>query len=91
MSRQMAPINPIFPSTTDLRGLRQKVCPKKGAFSLTNLTETERWHYHAYDYGFRAARLENFERSYPLDPDGKWFDENLAGEAKEFYLRGMKP
>jgi len=79
----------MFPSTKDLRGLRQKL--KNGGYHWTSLTDAERWRYHAYDYGFRQAHFNDRSRFYPLDPDGRWYDEHYAKQTERFYRQGMRP
>ena len=74
---------------TDLRHLRQVL--KEAGFQWTGLTSTERWRYHAYDYAFLRVRHGLYNRSYPLDPDGKWFHEGLVREAERIYAPPCKP
>lgn len=70
-------------SIADLRSLRQRL--KDSKFQWTALTNAERWRYHAYDYAFLRVRHGINERRYPLDPDGKWFNESLVQAAERIY------
>ena len=77
-----------FPSNTHLADLRQRL--KDGKFQWNVLTESDLWHYHAYDYGFRRVMLNDFSQDYPLDPHGRWFSALLAEAAEDFYRRKLK-
>jgi hypothetical protein len=57
---------------------------KDGGYST--LTEAERWNYHAYDYGWRRVFLSNHGGSSPIDPDGRWFDNDGATQAERMFL-----
>src|SRR5580700_4416602 len=74
-----------FPSAPDLRSLRLRL--KELKFELDALTNAERWHYHAYDYAFLRVRHGLDNRRYPLDEDGKWFDEGLVQAAERLPLK----
>src|SRR5580700_7244611 len=78
-----------FPSAPDLRSLRLRL--KELKFELDALTNAERWHYHAYDYAFLRVRHGLDNRRYPLDEDGKWFDEGLVQAAERIYQPPQKP
>lgn len=60
-------------------------------FQWTGLTNAERWRYHAYDYAYLRVRHGLNNRSYPLDPDGKWFNEGLVQAAERIYEPPRKP
>jgi len=86
-------VMPTADSTTlvclqDLRHLRQLL--KNSGFRWESLTNAERWRYHAYDYAFLRVRHGLDNHSYPLDPDGKWFNEVLVRAAEQIY-RPRKP
>lgn len=46
-----------------------------------------RWHWHAYDYGWRRVFLANRNEFSPIDPEGVWFIATLADSAEEYYRR----
>jgi hypothetical protein len=73
----------IQASVSDLRNLRRVL--REAGFHWTGLTNAERWRYHSYDYAFLRVRHGIYNRSYPLDPDGKWFHEELIREAERIY------
>src|SRR5215469_7688471 len=78
-----------FPSVADQAALRQRL--KSCNWNLESLTDGERWRYHAYDYAFRRVRMGMADRHYPLDRDGKWFNENLVVAAEALYRPPSKP
>jgi hypothetical protein len=90
MSQQATPPTiATFPSMTDLQNLRRLL--KEANFQWAGLTNAQRWHYHAYDYAFLRVRHGLDNRSYPLDPDGKWFHEGLVEAAERVYRPRPKP
>ncbi len=72
-----------FPSAAHLRGLRQSL--KAASFQWTGLTLNERWEYHAYDYAFLRVQHGLDNHSYPLDPQGDWFNETMVQAAERIY------
>jgi hypothetical protein len=56
-----------------------------GKFQWAALTNAERWRYHAYDYAYLRVRHSLDNRSYPLDPDGKWWNAALVEAAERIY------
>jgi hypothetical protein len=74
---------------TDLQNLRQKL--KDSQFAWAGLTNTERWHYHAYDYAFLRSRGDPQDAGYALDQHGKWFDEGLVQAAESIYAKPRPP
>lgn len=87
LTAQPNPLN--FPSWSDLRGLRQRL--KNSGFQSSGLTNAERWRYHAYDYAFLRVRHHRDDRSYPLDPEGKWFHGELVDQAERIYREHPTP
>ncbi len=82
------------PSMTDLQNLRQRLLPPMGAndktrpeFNWRNITVSERWRYHAYDYAFLRSSGTPQDSGYALDPDGKWFNEGLVQAAERVYAQ----
>src|SRR5258707_11488513 len=78
-----------FPSIQDLRNLRQRL--KNSKFEWKGLSLDERWRYHAYDYAFLRVRHGIDKRNYPLDPEGKWFNQALVQTAEQIYQPRPKP
>lgn len=58
----------------------------KAGGSLKEFTDLDRWHWFAYDYGWRRVFWSNFGTISTIDPDGDWFNGKLADEA-EIHLR----
>lgn len=60
---------------------------------MSGLTDDELWRWHAYAYGFRAVALGIREEHSPIDPDGDWYDADLAARAEKFwrYNLGREP
>lgn len=50
-----------------------------------HLTTQEKWFHHAYIYGMRRVLLNSREEKSPVDPDGTWYNSELADEAEEYY------
>lgn len=51
----------------------------------TLLTDEERWHYHAYDYGWRRIYLNSRNDRSPIDKKGAWFNSALADDAEKMF------
>src|SRR6185312_5035486 len=49
--------------------------------SYGQLTDAEKWQWHADVYAFRRIVLEADEQTSPCDPDGEWFNEELIRAA----------
>jgi hypothetical protein len=81
--------SPIFPSTADLQNLRRLL--REAKFLWAGLTSTQRWHYHAYDYAFLRVRHGMYNLSYPLDPQGLWFNAVLVEAAECLYKPLRRP
>jgi hypothetical protein len=64
---------------------------REAKYQWGGLTNAQRWHYHAYDYAFLRVRHGLDNRSYPLDPDGKWFHAQLVEAAERIYQPRAKP
>jgi hypothetical protein len=79
---------PSFPSVDHLRNLRQSL--KAASFRWDGITSAQRWEYHAYDYAYLRIRHGLDNHSYPLDPYGDWFNEQMAQAAESLY-RPYKP
>lgn len=49
------------------------------------LSLPQKWEWHAEVYGFRRVvlRIAHDERTSPVDPDGRWFDDRLADAAEQ--------
>jgi hypothetical protein len=76
---------PSFPSEAHLSRLRRALIPQPGKHAWQNLTDAERWEYHAYDYGFRRVQFGDRSESYTLDPEGKWYAAHLADQTESMY------
>lgn len=73
-----------FPTIAGRMRLRQKFDAATGNLDAAFTTD-ERWLWHGYDYGWRAAVLGDTRLISPIDPLGKWYDADLAKEAEQFY------
>jgi hypothetical protein len=89
MYQPTPPMVTTFPSTLDLRNLRQRL--KDSKFDWNVLTNAERWRYHAYDYAFLRFRREPKDSGYALDPHCKWFNESMVQAAERLYARPPPP
>lgn len=49
------------------------------------MSEADLWRYHAYAYGFRRVVINNFDRQYPRDELGEWFNHDMAAKAERWY------
>ena len=78
-----------FPSETHHADLRQLWADR--AYSLKALSEHDRWHLHAYDYGWRRAKLNDWNSVSPIDPAGDWFALHLVVEAHRMYAGKAAP
>jgi hypothetical protein len=74
---------------SDLQNLRRLL--REAKFLWAGLTSTQRWHYHAYDYAFIRIRHGIYNLSYPLDPQGLWFNAVLVEAAESIYRPRRKP
>ena len=74
-----------FPSQQDYDHLLNKLRARD--FAWEALSDDERRRFHAYDYGLRRARQDDYSTSYPRDPQGRWFHPLLAGMAEDFYRK----
>jgi hypothetical protein len=72
-----------FPSNEHQAALYKKVA----AGGLKDLAPAELAQFHAYNYGWKRARLGDFGVSYGLDPTGAHYDAHLAELVVEFYCR----
>lgn len=82
---------PTFPSGANRTALHQKLQAISGGkeankLDLNLLSTEERWHWHAYDYGWRRVIKSDRQPVSPIDPDGDWYDAALA-QAAELYWR----
>jgi hypothetical protein len=46
------------------------------------LAEAELWFYHAYHYGWARVYLNDYNRTWPLDPKGQWFNARGVEQAE---------
>jgi hypothetical protein len=74
---------------SDLQNLRHLL--REAKFLWAGLTSTQRWHYHAYDYAFLRIRHGIYDLSYPLDPQGLWFNATLVEAAERIYKPLRRP
>jgi hypothetical protein len=82
-----------FPSDENHKGLR-RLSRKDGnpdsTLNLALLDEADRWHFHAYDYGWRRVVLDDRSDQSPLDPwPRSWFDEHSVAVAEAYWRRRL--
>lgn len=70
-----------FPSLSHHARLRQS--HRQGGVSA--LAADERWHWHAYDYGWRRVALGDVTDVSPVDPQRVWFDADLVEVAERYW------
>lgn len=77
-----------FPSDADQQRLRQLIFlranPKKGT-APPEMSDDDRWSWHAYTYAFRRVFLGQFDRRSPVDEQGDWFNHGMVVQAERFY------
>ena len=66
---------------------RAALIEERKKVGINNLSDTARWHYHAYDYGWRRVVLGQGAPNSPIDPEAKWFNGPLADRAEEMWRR----
>lgn len=66
-----------FPSDADQQRLR--------ALKISLMSEPDLWRHHAYAYGFRRVALGSFDKKYPRDELGEWFNGDMASRAERWY------
>jgi hypothetical protein len=74
---------PMFPSLSYRAALLQK----RSCEGYGNLTDDQRFAYHAYDYGWRRVALDDFSVTSPIDSKGVWFNASLATQAEAVWRR----
>ena len=52
---------------------------------MSALAADERWHWHAYDYGWRRVALGDVTDVSPIDPQRVWFDADLVEVAERYW------
>lgn len=67
----------LFPSDADQQRLR--------ALKISLMSEPDLWRHHAYAYGFRRVVLGSFDKKYPRDELGEWFNGDMAARAERWY------
>jgi len=81
-----------FPSDADRLRLHRLIClrgaPPKGT-ALPELTEEDRWCWHAYIYGFRRVQLGQFANTSPVDEQGDWYNADMAARAERYYRQKL--
>lgn len=81
----MHPIKPTFPSKLHEDSLRRsaKAGLRPNELDPAMLTSEQRYQWHAYDYGWRAA--VGLPPVSPIDPQSLWRDEAMIREVTAWY------
>lgn len=74
-----------FPSREHHAALRQRF--RQDGTKI--FSSDDRFHWHAYDYGWRRVMLGDQRHISPIDPTGEWFNEFLANGAEAFWRAKM--
>jgi hypothetical protein len=67
----------------------QRIGKSDSTINLDLLAEPDRWHWHAYDYGWRRVMLDEKVDQSPIDRYKRWFEPRLANVAEGFWRRAL--